>query len=201
MMKEIQLLFRSRARVRILLRLLLHSGTDHYQRELARATDLPVRAVQREVATLTGIGLVSSRLRGRRRYYQVVVGHPFYRELKALFVKVGLVGPRLGSAARWKNGVRAAFLFGSFATGEEQPGSDVDLLVVGSIDEEKLDEILAEAPIRGERELNPMLYTEESFRHELAKGDPFLRRVLGGPKIFLIGDEAVLERLGPSRKA
>jgi predicted nucleotidyltransferase len=201
-MNDLKDLFGSGARVKVLSRLLLDTRREFYQRELARLEDLRPRAVERELVRLVRLKLVLTRRHGRRRFFRANAGHAFYRDLKGLFVRVALLGQTLaetGWAARVN--IALAFVFGSFAKGDEGPESDVDLLVVGKIREEKLDRILERSRLTTEREVNPMLYTQASFREELTRSDSFLARVVAGPKIFLVGDEDDIRRLGEGAKA
>jgi len=45
------------------------------------------------------------------------------------------------------------------------------------------------------REINPSVYPADEFRKKTAAGHHFLKTVLKGPKVFLIGDENELEKL------
>ena len=62
----LELLFSSTARVKVLALLLLNPETSFYQREIGTLTDLPIRAVQREVQRLQTLGLLTSFTRGNR---------------------------------------------------------------------------------------------------------------------------------------
>lgn len=201
-MQDMKGLFGSGARVKLLLRVLLDAQREFYLRELAQLEDLRPRAVERELARLTRLGLVRARREGRRRFFRANREHPFFRDLKALFVRVALLGRVLGES-RWasKAKIELAFVFGSIAKGEEGPGSDVDLLVVGGIREEDLDQMLERSRLRREREVNPVVYTPAGFRKEMARTDSFVARIVAGPKIFLIGDEDDVRRLGEGSKA
>ncbi len=63
-------LFGSRARVRILKIFLLNHDRDFYQREISTTTNLPIRAVQREMERLVRIGFIEKQIRGNRKYYK-----------------------------------------------------------------------------------------------------------------------------------
>jgi predicted nucleotidyltransferase len=201
MMSDLKDLFGSGARVKVLMRLLLDTRREFYQRELARLEDLRPRAVERELVRLARLKLVLTRRDGRRQFFRANAGHAFYRDLKGLFIRVALLG-RILSESAWaaRRKIELAFVFGSFAKGDEGPESDVDLFVVGKIREEDLDRILERSRLNTEREVNPMLYTPASFREELARPDSFLARVVAGPKIFLVGDEDDVRRLGEGAK-
>jgi hypothetical protein len=57
---------------------------SHYLRELARECEVPLRAVQRELARYHAIGLVERMPRGREVYFRVVSNHPLFAGLRAL---------------------------------------------------------------------------------------------------------------------
>jgi hypothetical protein len=46
------------------------------------------------------------------------------------------------------------------------------------------------------REINPKVFSGEEWRARLKAKDPFIREVLVQPKIFLIGNDDELEKLG-----
>ncbi len=92
--------------------------------------------------------------------------------------------------------IRVAFIYGSFARAEETSASDIDVLLIGQL---KLDDVAATlGPVHDvvQREINPSVIAPDQYRRRLKSGDAFLRRVLGGAKIFLAGDPDVLEELG-----
>jgi len=192
-------LITSRARLAVLKLLLLSSGQRFYLREIAERTGLPVRAVQLEVARLEASGLLESELEGRRKYYRANRLAPVFPEVRTLLVKTVGLGDLLAEHVRQATGeVALAFLFGSFARGDDTGASDVDLLVIGSISGLSLSKALTPARESLAREVNPVLMTEAEFGRRLAQGDHFLHSVLAEPKTFLVGGQDDLERLaGP----
>jgi predicted nucleotidyltransferase len=91
--------------------------------------------------------------------------------------------------------IRVAFIYGSLTRGEECAASDVDLLVVGNV---KFAEVVsALSPVQETlgREINPTVYPSSEFKSKLAGGHHFLKTVVHGNKVFLIGDKSELERL------
>jgi uncharacterized protein len=97
--------------------------------------------------------------------------------------------------------VLVAFVYGSVAREEETAQSDVDLLVVGKA---TLEEVLSrlstvEKTIR--RPINPTVYSVAEFKPKLASGNHFLSSVLKGQKVFPLGDEDELRKVGRVRLA
>jgi hypothetical protein len=73
--------------------------------------------------------------------------------------------------------------------GDEGPGSDVDVLLVGEIGFAEAVRALHEAQSSIGREINPVVLSPAEFQNKLNGGDTFLAEVLGTRKIFLIGNE------------
>lgn len=181
---------------RAILGLLFRNPTEaFYEREIMRAIDGGRGAVQRELANLTRFGLVRRDVRGDRVYYGANEECPIFPELRGLILKtVGLVDV-LRAALEGVHGVRLAFVYGSFARGEAGPESDVDLIVVGDVTFAHISRALRTAHDRLGRVMNPTVYSVGEFREKLADRHPFLRRVLSGGKLFVVGDAHVLAEL------
>src|SRR5207237_9502068 len=134
-----------------------------------------VGAVQRELARLTRSGVLARTARANLTIYQADPACPVYGELKSLVVKTLGVGDVLRDAlAPLAARIRLAFLFGSFARGEQRQASDVDVLVVGDMSFRDLCAALHPAHTALGREVNPMLYTPGEFREEVAARAPSL---------------------------
>ena len=97
MTEILEALFSSTARVQVLRLFLLNPGRSFYQREIERETGQPIRAVQREVARLAEMDLLSRSKDGNRVFYSLDAGFPLLAELTALFQKAG-DGERLEEA-------------------------------------------------------------------------------------------------------
>jgi hypothetical protein len=80
------------------------------------------------------------------------------------------------------------------ARSREGQQSDVDLMIVGGVHFADVVDRIANAQKTLNREINPTVYTANEFRGKL-RGN-FLKTVLGENKLFLIGDEDVLRKLG-----
>ena len=191
----LELLFSSTARVKVLALLLLNPETSFYQRQISALTDLPIRAVQREVERLQTLGLLTSFTRGNQVHYQVNRDFFLFAELKGIFLKTVGLTALLGDALKGAENIALAFIYGSYAADQESTASDIDLLVVGTLSSRALHATLQEAEKLVHREINYTLFRPEEFRTRAQAGNGFLRNVLIGPKLFLIGDENALRAL------
>lgn len=82
-----------RSRVRVL-EILLLGPAPHpmYLREVARASGVALQAAQRELATLSELGVVRRVPRGREVYFHVQETHPLVSPLRALLRLGGTIG-------------------------------------------------------------------------------------------------------------
>jgi predicted nucleotidyltransferase len=90
--------------------------------------------------------------------------------------------------------------YGSVARGDERPGSDLDVMIVGEVKFTDVVSALSTVQEYLRRKINPNVYAAAEFRAKIAAGDSFLRRVLADKKIFLIGNEDDLRQFAAHRK-
>jgi predicted nucleotidyltransferase len=192
-----------KARGAILGLLYEHPDQSFYYRQLTRELQsLSVGTLQRELDTLTQLGLIERSMLGKQVFYRANRNHPLFPEMRALVSKtVGLVPTLRSALAPLADRISAAFIYGSIARQEERAESDIDMMVVGRA---KLEDILGnlgniEASLR--RPVNPTVYSVSEFKKKLAGGNHFLNSVVAGKKIFLIGDEDELRKVGGIRMA
>ena len=74
--------------------------------------------------------------------------------------------------------------------------SDIDLLVVGEVGFNEVVSTLGEAEKRLAREINPTVYPVKEFRAKQKANNHLLSTVIRHEKLFVVGDEHELRRLG-----
>ena len=188
-------LFSSRARADVLALLFLNSTDRFYQRQIAELTGLPIRAVQREVEKLCTLELLIREENGNRIYYRANERAAVFPDLKRLVMKTRGPAYQLQQALQGAESIKLAFIYGSFASGEETAASDLDLFVVGGIPGRRLSALMREASDTLGREINTYLTSSEECRRKVTEGDSFVQNVLSQPKVFIIGDEQELRAL------
>jgi predicted nucleotidyltransferase len=174
-----------------------------YFRQIVRAAGLGTGGVQRELAQLRVAGIVTRTTEGVQTYYQANRECPIFEELRGIVRKTFGVAEVLRAALEpYADGIDVAFIYGSVASGSETSASDIDVMVVGS--RVSLDDAVAafaDAQRDLGREINPSVYSTAEFCRKLAAGQHFLTSVVGGAKVFLIGDDSELARLDGTRVA
>ena len=74
-------------------------------------------------------------------------------------------------------------------------------MIVGDVRFARVVEALQGASNALRREINPHLYPPREFAHLVAVGEPFVSRVMGDRKIYVIGDGNDVGEPGAHRKA
>lgn len=172
----------------VLSAILRRPGERLYQRQLVRLTGLRLQQVQRALAHLTSLGILSTERDGNRVYYSADPACPLIPELRGLVLKTAGLGDVIREALKQVAGVSLAFIYGSFAKGTADTRSDVDVLIVADASFSDVSSALSTAEERLSREVNFTLYPPEEFREKLEQQHHFLMRVMAEPKIRLIGD-------------
>ncbi|MEW6142837.1 MAG: nucleotidyltransferase domain-containing protein [Chloroflexota bacterium] len=178
----------SKAKRSLLKLFLTNPDTEFYVREISRRTGEPLNAVRRELGYLGKAGLVKSRHMGNLKYYSVVKEFPFYRELKRIIYTTVAFGDYLTDRFKNSKQIELAFIYGSVAKGEETAKSDVDLFVVGEIDEDELHKLVYQIEKDLGRVINYTLMGRAEFKKRLKNNDSFVKRVMDEKKLVLKGN-------------
>lgn len=181
-------LFTSKTRVKLLTMFLLNPEIDMYVREIVRRTNENNNSVRRELRNLEEIGLLSSMKKGNLKYYTVNKKMPIFTELTNIILKTEGVGKMLIESLGTIGEIRAAFIYGSFAGGSAGDKSDIDLFVIGCVNEDELIRNIQKLEMQISREINYVLFTNEEVKDRIKNRDPFIRNVLKEKKVVIIGD-------------
>lgn len=189
MSKTTEKIFGSRIRAKILGWLFTHPEEYFFVRQMASILKEDPTNISREMANLEELGILRSKRSGNLKNFQVNRECPFFEELKGLILKTAGVAGRIRAVLRRLAGIEYAFIYGSYAKGEEKADSDVDLLILGDVDMDRLDSNLVKLEKMLGREINYVLYNMDEFKAREKANDGFLREVLKGKKIMVVGNE------------
>ena len=158
-------------------------------------------AVQRELARLEASGLVTVTRIGKQKHYQANALSPVFAELRALVLKTsGLADVLRVALEPLVPRIRAAFVYGSLAKGQDTATSDIDLMIVGEgLTYADLFTAVENASTQLGRKLSPTIYTSKELSKRRKQDSAFVARVLAQPKLWLIGDERALAAEGAPR--
>jgi predicted nucleotidyltransferase/DNA-binding HxlR family transcriptional regulator len=193
------LLGRSRIRRQILGMLVAEPKARWHLREIARRVGTSAGTATRELRRLTDAGVVERATEGQRVYYSAKAGSPLLSPVRRILAStadpasthrgpdpVGLsIARRLAKdlATVYRGRLRGVYLYGSRATGRNDPDSDVDVLVVlDAIDDYGADlrrssSLASDLSLQHGITISRTLLSESEW---LARERPFVRSVASG---------------------
>lgn len=181
-------LFTSKARVKILELLMFDPLSEFHLREISRRTKVSAPYVKKELDQLRKISLVRETARGNLKLYRINKDSPIIEDIKRIFLKTDSLGGLLTKELSELGQIDYALIYGSFARGEETENSDIDLLVIGNVDEENLVPIIGNIEKKIGREVNYILWTAAEFEKRARERHSLLLDIIDKPFIMLIGD-------------
>jgi predicted nucleotidyltransferase len=133
-------------------------------------------------------GVLTRDARGREIYYRANRACPIFAELYGLVLKtVGLADVLRATLTPLHDDIRLAVVYGSQAAGTATSASDVDVLVVGTVEEIALHKAVAQAETQLARTVNYTLLSPREFARRRRERGGFVPRVLAGPTIPILG--------------
>lgn len=180
---------KSKLRQRLLSLYFTNPDKRFYLRELERTLNSPVANIRRELVKLEKLGLFLIENKGNLVYYYLNQAYPLYPELKGIILKTSGVPITIKTLLGKIKGIKQAFIYGSFAKNEQKSTSDIDILIIGTVNENKLVAACRKLEKELQREINYTLYSPTDFDRKKKAKDPFVLEVLKQPKVFLIGSE------------
>lgn len=176
---------KSKTREKILRHYFSDPKKKYYLRELEKLLDLPVGNIRRELISLADYGLFNKEKIGNLVYYSLNKQAAMYIDLKNIIFKTIGVEGELKKLLKKISGIKQAFIFGSFAKNKENSASDIDLMIVGLIDEDILMKKISRLESLLNREINYHLFSEKEWKKK-KNSNSFLKEVISGPKINII---------------
>ena len=183
--------------------LILRQDEQFHLRQISRLSGVGLGPVQRELAELAAMGVITREQSGRQVYFQARADCPILPELKQLLIKTsGAAGVLRAALSGLQSEIAAAAIFGSAASGKMHLESDIDLLLISpSLTMRDLGVVVREAGSRLGRDVNINLYRPDEWRERVRADHPLARSILENPRILLMGDDDELVGLAKERVA
>lgn len=199
-------LFGSRTRVKLLSLFLRQQQEPLFVREITREIGTQINAVRRELANLVKFGLITEviveeegeskkkRPGLKRKYYKINKDFPLLREISSLVLKAQLLLEHaLDKEIIALGDVRFLAFLGIFLGGASAP---VDLFIVGDIDRDKLNALMADTERDLNCEIKYSVMPLEEFRYRKDMTDKFLYAILEANKNIVVDKLHLKETLG-----
>lgn len=164
------------------------SDKEYYLREIARNLDKEPSHFQKALNSLVKEGILKDERKGNLRFFKLNKNHPLYEELKRIIAKTLGIETVLKEAIKDIKGVEYAFVFGSIAKNKEYSESDIDLMLIGQVDQDILINKISELEKELRRTINEQTYYRDEIIEKLKEKNNFIARVFKEPKIILKGN-------------
>lgn len=178
----------SKVRLKVLRIFLLNQENSYHIRALVRILEEEINAVRRELKNLELFGIITSKHQANKLVYSIKPECLFLNELKALFLKdseeIKLINEIIGKLDK----VNSLILTKSYINNKYESLEDIDMLLIGRPDMNKLSKEITKLEKEIGRELRMSVLSPEDFDFKKKRRDKFLIDIMEGDKIVLIGD-------------
>lgn len=181
---------RSELRKKLLRYFFTNPPAELYVRELARVLDVDPTNLSKELKRLSSDGLFVASKRGNQTYYRLNREYQLYEETRSVVAKTFGVADALMHALKRVPGIDRALLYGSFARGDEDTASDIDILIVGEPAAERLAMAMQKLEQALGRTIHYVVMSAVELRRRTDSGDAFISDVLRNPRVELLAHEA-----------
>ena len=178
---------RSKARQQLLAYYFTNPTACHHLRDLAERLGIDPSNLSKELGRLEREGLFGSEVSGRQKYFQLNREYPLFDEVRKIVAKTIGAAPVIAQSFKRIEGIDEAYLYGSFASNQQDAASDIDVLVIGSPREEVLAQAVRRLERQLGREINYTVLTRKEFESRRARKDAFLENVWHNKRVSLIG--------------
>ncbi|NMB69200.1 MAG: hypothetical protein GYA20_10615 [Chloroflexi bacterium] len=185
----LETLFSSRVRAKLLALLFLSPENGLNAHEISLRLGETYSVVWKELARLEKIGVIFSEKVGKAKIFHINPRCPITPELRGLVLKTEGFGDQIRASLIGMQDIHAAFIYGSFASGEVDASSDIDLMVIGELDITRFSEQIARLENQFQRAINYSVFSPTEWQEKLHNQDPFAENVTRSPRVWLIGGE------------
>jgi predicted nucleotidyltransferase len=184
-----ELLGRSATARRVLDLLVSAPGREIHTREIARRVDADPHSTQLALDHLLQAGAVTSRRLGNLRMWAVNPESDRVAAIRGLVRRESRVAQLLSERLADMRGVRFGLIFGSFASGNDDVASDIDVLLVGEVNWDRLAKLGDAISDHVRREVNFVVWSADELRQPKPGQRRLLESILNHPRILVKGSE------------
>lgn len=180
-------LFSSRVRSKLLTAFFLSTENGMNAHALSLWIGESYGAVWKELNRLEHLGILQSEKVGKSKVFSINPRCPIAPELRSLVLKTEGFGEKIRAILADLPTIQTAYIYGSFASGEVDAKSDIDLMIIGELDLPEFSARVARMERELHRPINYSIYSVNEWQAKIAQEDPFALNISQSPKIMLIG--------------
>lgn len=186
-------LITSKVRISILMRLFINPEKHAYLRELSDEFGVSPSQVRDELRQLNEAGFLACEKQGRQLNYRADTSHPLFNELNSMVKKALGMDKIVDSIITRLGNLQEAYLLDDYAEGKDT--GIIDLLLVGDIDSENLNDLVkkTERYIRRKIRTLTVSYSEIEILNQVLGNRPLLLLWSANKGAAFGGDPVVAE--------
>jgi len=127
--------FKSKIRKNLLRIFFYNQEKKFYIRELAKTVSSSAGNVQKELRRLEDEQIVRSEKYANLRLFSLNKTHPLFPEIEIIIYKTIGIDEEIRKELKTLKGLKFGLIYGSYAKGDFKADSDIDLLLIGTINE------------------------------------------------------------------
>jgi len=188
----IDLLTNSKIRQRIILLFVHNQNKEFYLSEIAKIVKTSPGTAQRELNRLLRNDFIVFKKRANLNIYALNRNYSLLHEIESIVKKTFGTEIELKKELSSIKGISYAFLFGSYVKGGFKSDSDIDLFVVGEMEEDQVFKAIQKVEGKIGREINYHISTCEEFLEKIKMN--YFHKDIAQNVILLIGNEHEFSR-------
>jgi predicted nucleotidyltransferase len=161
---------------------------EFYLSEIGKTLNKPASYYQRYLDEYVTTGILLDERKGNLRFFHLNKKFPIYQELKSIISKTIGVEYQLNNLIKLLSELKCAFIFGSIAKHKENASSDIDLILIGPVNQDILINEIVRLELELGRDINYHIYEGNEVVEKIKKGNSFLVNIFTEPMIVLKGD-------------
>lgn len=183
----LDLITKSKIRQKMILLFMNNKGEDYYINQIARIIGTTSGTTQRELNKLLKNSLVTHERKGNLVLYKLNESHPLLKEIESIVNKTIGIEVVLKEELTKLKGLEYAFIFGSYVKGDFNAKSDLDVYIIGDVNNERLHAIIDKMEKMLQKEVNPHVSLLSEFKQKLNKS--YFIKDITQKYLLVVGDE------------
>ena len=159
----------------------------YYLAEVAKILGKESANYQRYIEKMISDGILCEERIGNMRFFWLNKDYQLYNEIKAMISKTIGIEAQLREIIEKIDTIETAFIFGSFATDKFNSGSDIDLFIIGEVNEDNFIEEITKLEMQISRDVNYHIYKKQELVEKFANNS-FMNNVFSNKMILLKGN-------------
>lgn len=164
----------------------LQEDSSLYVNEMSRLFKTDRGNLIKKLRSLEKDGILISEFKGNQKYFSLNKRFPLLREYKKIILKTVGFERDIRDLLRGLEGIKAAYIFGSYALDKMDLSSDIDILVIGNQDTIELQKRISKLQGKINREINVISMDEKEFQRKKRAKDHFISNFLKATNIKLL---------------